>query len=49
MRLPLLLLSKQKLVGSSAPGDDIEDPSKANRSRKRASVAPVGQTSKSCE
>ena len=34
--------------GSSVPGDDIEvstDPSKANRSRKRASVAPVGQTS----
>lgn len=34
--------------GSSAPGDDIEvstDSSKANRSRKRASVAPVGQPS----
>ena len=34
--------------GSSAPGDDIEDStdsSKATRSRKRASVAPVGQTS----
>ena len=34
--------------GSSAPGDDIEvstDSSKANRSRKRASVAPVGQAS----
>jgi hypothetical protein len=34
--------------GSSAPGDDIgisTDSSKANRSRKRASVAPVGLTS----
>ena len=34
--------------GSSALGDDIEDSSyssKVNRSRKRASVAPVGQTS----
>ena len=34
--------------GLSALGDDIEDSSyssKANRSRKRASVAPVGQTS----
>ena len=34
--------------GSSAPDDDIDvftDSSKANRSRKRSSVAPVGQTS----
>ena len=34
--------------GSSAPDDDIEvftDSSKANRPRKRSSVAPVGQTS----
>ena len=31
--------------GSSAPGDDIEDLNKQNRPRKRASVAPVGQTS----
>ena len=31
--------------GSSAPGDDIEDSSKANSSPNRASVAPVRQTS----
>ena len=31
--------------GSSAPGDDIEESTKADRFRKRASVTPVGQTS----